>query len=111
MGNKEFVSLEKWPEADESKINEKFDIAEKILDQTVSDILNILKIIKEKQGKVGEKVFLYVIPKELENYNSAELSKRIGLEVKVFAVNDAKKYDPENKSVKAKLGRPSIYIE
>jgi len=111
LGKKSFVSLEKWPEFDEKKINEKFDIAEKALEQTVSDVMNILRIIKEKQNKEGKKVYLYVIPKELENYDALEIGKRVGLNVKTFAVNDAKKYDPENKSGKARLGKPAIFIE
>mgnify|MGYP001579045131 CR=1 FL=1 len=111
LGKKGFVSLESWPTVDESKINDKFDLAEKVLETTVGDILNILKIIKEKQDKEGEKVYLYVIPKELENYNAEELSKRIGLTTKVFAVNDPKKYDPQDKAAKAKFGKPAIYIE
>ena len=111
LGNKTFASLEKWPEIDEGKIKDKFDIAEKALDQTVSDIVNILKIIKDKQGKDGTKIYLYAIPKEIENYNSEEIGKRVGLDVKVFAVNDSKKYDPQGKALKAKFGRPSIYIE
>ncbi len=111
LGKKSFVSLEKWPECDEKKINEKIDIVEKALEQTVSDVMNILNIIKEKQGKEGKKVYLYVIPKEIENYKAHELEKRVGLEVKVFAVNDSKKHDPENKSGKAKLGKPAIFVE
>ncbi len=32
-------------------------------------------------------------------------------EVEVFAVSDKKKYEPENKSRKAKPGKPGIYVE
>jgi hypothetical protein len=32
-------------------------------------------------------------------------------EVKVFAVNDKAKYDPEGKASKAKPGKPAIFIE
>ncbi len=31
--------------------------------------------------------------------------------VEIFAVNDKKKHDPENKSKKVKPGRPGIYLE
>lgn len=111
IDNKEFISLAEWPIADEKKINEKFDIAEKAIEKTVGDILNVLKIIKEKQSKEGEKVYLYVLPNEVENYNSSQLSKRVGKEVVVFAVNDKKKYDPESKAGKTKPGKPGIYVE
>lgn len=111
LGGKGFISLAEWPEADESKIDLKLEESEKAVDKTVSDVMNVLKIIKEKQGKDGDKVYLYVIPNEIGNYNSSLLSKRVGKEVEVFAVNDKKKYDPENKSAKAKPGKPGIYVE
>ena len=85
--------------------------SEEAVEKTIEDILNILKIIKEKQGKDAENVYLYAIPNEFENYNSEVLSRRIGKEVKVFAVNDRSKYDPENKSSKAKPNRPAIFVE
>lgn len=111
IGGKGFISTAEWPKADESKIDEKLEESEKAVDKTVSDILNVLKIIKEKQGKEGQKVYLYVIPNELENYSVELLEKRIGKEIHVFAVNDKKKYDPESKSAKAKPGKPGIYVE
>ncbi len=110
MGNKSFISLAEWPKADEKKINLKLEQQVENFEKTVSDIVNILKIIKEKQGKEAEKIYLYVIPNEKENYHEAILSKKFGKEVKVYAVNDKNKYDPENKSGKAKPGRPAIYI-
>ncbi|MEK6850329.1 MAG: leucine--tRNA ligase [Nanoarchaeota archaeon] len=111
IGNKGFVSTAEWPIADEKKINEKFDIVEKAVDKTISDILNVLRIVKEKSSKDAEKVYLYVIPNEIENYDSSQLSKRVGKEVVVFSVNDKKKYDPESKSAKTKSGKPGIYVE
>ncbi|MEK6882557.1 MAG: class I tRNA ligase family protein, partial [Nanoarchaeota archaeon] len=104
LGNKTFISLESWPVVDESKINEKFEVAERNVDKSVTDILNVLKIIKEKTGKEGNKIYLYVIPNELGNYSTEAIAKRTGKEVKVFAVNDKAKYDPEGKASKAKLG-------
>ncbi len=111
IGGKGFVSLASWPEINESKIDDKFEQAERALEKTVSDVLNIFKIVKEKSGDEPEKVYLYVIPNELSNYNSGLLSKKIGKEVEVYAVNDKKKYDPENKSSKAKPGKPGIFVE
>jgi len=111
IDGKGFVSLASWPEADESKIDEKFEQMEKSMDKTVGDVMNVLKIVKEKSGKEGEKVYLYVIPNELVNYDELVLSKRIGKEIKVYAVNDKKKYDPEGKAGKAKPGKPGIFVE
>ena len=81
------------------------------MEKTINDVLNILKIIKEKQHKEGEEVYLYVLPNEKGNYDEKILSKRIGKDVKVFAVNDKAKYDPQSKSSKAKPGRPAIFVE
>jgi leucyl-tRNA synthetase len=111
IGNKNFLSVESWPICDESKIDEKLEEAEKNVDKTVSDILNVLNIIKQKTGKEGSKVYLYVMPFELSSYNAEAIAKRILKEVKIFAVNDKTKYDPEGKSSKAKPGKPAIFIE
>lgn len=111
LGNKDLISLATWPEADETKINESFDKAEQAVEKTVADILNILKIVKEKNDENPDTVYLYVTPNELENYNEKELSKRTNKMVKVFAVNDKEKYDPENKAAKAKFGKPAIFVE
>jgi leucyl-tRNA synthetase len=111
LGNKTFLSLEAWPKVDETKINEKLEEVEKAVDKTVSDILNVLNIIKQKTGKEGSKIYLYVMPFELANFNADLISKRILKEVKIFAVNDKGKYDPEGKAGKAKPGKPAIFIQ
>lgn len=111
MGNKEFISIAKWPVTDEKKIDKKLEEQEQAAEKTVSDIQNVLRIIKEKQGKEGEKIYLYVMPFELSGYNGESLSKRLGKTVQVFAVNDKNKYDPEGKAGKAKPGKPGIFIE
>ena len=111
IGGKGFVSLANWPEFDEKKIDEKLEELAKSVDKSVGDILNVIKIVSEKQNREVKKVYLYVIPNEIENYNSKLISRRVGKNVSVFAVNDKKKYDPEGKSSKAKSGKPGIYVE
>jgi len=111
IGNKSLLTLESWPVADESKINDKFDLEDKASEQIVNDIKNITKIIKEKQGKDAKKIFIYCIPKELSIYSKEILKEKLSLDVEIFAVNDSNKYDPENKAVKAKFGKPAIYVE
>ena len=111
LANKGFVSVADWPKADESKVDVKLEEAEKNVEKIIGDINNVLRIIKEKQGKEGSKIYLYVIPVEYGNYNVELLSKKMNKEVKMFKVNDSKKYDPENKSGKAKPGKPGIYVE
>jgi len=105
---KGFVSLAKWPEIDEGKIDDKFEAQEKAIGKLREDIENI-KRITGKKGKAGSdkleghKVYVYVLPNELEIYGSLE-------DVKVFSVADKEKYDPEGKSKKAKPGKPAIYL-
>lgn len=111
LEGKGFVSLAKWPEADESKIDEKLEEQEKALEKTLEDIKNIIRIVGEKSGKEIEKIYIYAIPKEVSVYNAEHLEKKLGKKVMVFAVNDAKKYDPEGKAGKAKPGKPGIYVE
>ena len=96
MKQKSFVSVAKWPIADKKKINKKFEEQDQIADKLSSDINNILKII----GKKVSKAFVYVLPKELELFKDASISvqKSVPVEVQIFAVNDKKKYDPENKN-------------
>jgi len=110
IGNKGFISQAKWPKFDEKKIDEKFEKAEKESDGLVGDINNLLRIMEEKKQKV-EKVYVYVLPNEVDNYFAEELSKRSHTEVVVYSVADKDKYDPEGKSKKAKPGKPGIYLE
>lgn len=107
LKNKGFVSIESWPKCDESKINEQFDKEEEFTDKTVSDILNILNLI----DKEIKKVYLYVLPNDADSYNLKDIKKRVEKEVILYKVNDKNKYDPENKSKKAKPGKPAIYLE
>ncbi|MBI2667762.1 class I tRNA ligase family protein [Candidatus Woesearchaeota archaeon] len=111
IGNKKFLSLEKWPEYDESKIDIKFEQAEKSFNNLVSDITNVINVMKEKQGKEFSKVYVYSLPNEVNNYNSKELSIKVNKDVIVYSVSDKNKYDPENKSKKAKPGKPAIFLE
>jgi leucyl-tRNA synthetase len=111
IGKKKMIFSAKWPEAEEGKIDGKLEEREAQVEKTVADINNILSILKEKEGKEGERIYLYVMPFEIGNYNEAILGKRLNRIVKVFAVNDSEKHDPENKSKKAKPGKPGIYIE
>ncbi len=111
IGRASLIVGESWPKVDESKINDKLDEQEKEMDKAVSDIMNIINLVKDKSGTEPEKVFLYVLAQELDRYSSSVLEKRIGKPIKIFAVNDKSKYDPQGKSSKVKPGRPGIYVE
>lgn len=110
--DKQFISVSEWPKADETKINMKFEKEEQMARQLTSDVNNIAKLIKSKGGKVN-KIFVYCTPNEKQGYeNNIEIIKRsVECEVQIYAVNDKDKYDPQNKSQKAKPGKPAIYIE
>jgi leucyl-tRNA synthetase len=110
IGGKGFASLAEWPVVDEKKIDEKLEKAEQIVDNTVSDIMNILRIIEER-GEKSEKVYVYVMPFEKEFFDEEKISSRVGKTVKVFAVNDKDKHDPKQISKKSKPGRPGIFVE
>ena len=110
IGNKGFVSDAIWPAADETKIDENIEKAERIVEQTILDVQNVLKIVRERQGKKAEHVYLYAIPSEVGLFDSVILRQRLSLDVSVFAANDKKKFDPEDRSTKAKPGKPAIYV-
>lgn len=110
IGNKGFVSLEKWPSYDVKKIDGKFEEADKLVEKVVSDVRNLVRIIEGK-GKKADKIYLYGIPKDVAILDAKVLSKRIGKEIVLYSSADKKKYDPENKSKKAQPGRLGIYIE
>jgi len=113
LGHRDFISLSEWPKCDEKKINEKFEQEEKAIENLSGDINNIVKIMKEKQIKEAKKVYVYVLPQEKNLYeqNLQIIEKKTNLEIKIYAVNDKGKHDPENKAGKAKPNRPAIYIE
>ena len=109
LGNKGFISLEKWPKFDSKKTSNKIEKEEELVENTISDIRNVLNLIKIE----AKKVYLYVIPKEKEIFleNKKTLEKKIGLELNIYAVNDKNIYDPQGKAKKAKPRKPAIFVE
>lgn len=107
---KGFVSLSSWPEFDEKKIDDKIEEADKAIEKTIGDISRIVKLVEGKGGK-AEKIYLYVLPQELKNYDEKTFGEKTGLKIKVYAVNDKNKYDPSGKSGKVNPGRPGIFVE
>jgi len=104
---KGFISVSDWPEA--GKFDEKLLQEDDAIDKVVSDVMNILRILEQKKEK-KEKVSIFVIPNEMEIYsrNVKEIEKRVGLEVEVFSIKDAKE---KGKEIKAKPGKPGLYLE
>jgi leucyl-tRNA synthetase len=112
IGRKTFLTIEKWPAADESKIDARIEEGEKNSEKLASDINGVLKLMKQ-HDKTFSKVFVYAIPKEVEGYieNKSMIKTSTGLDVEVYAVNDKNKYDPQGKAAKTKPGKPAIYME
>jgi len=110
LGNKTFVSITKWPEYSEKLIDQKAIESENSVRKTIEDLRNVLKLTGKKK-----KLYLYfVADKELANFRNAEqlIRKIFGFsKVQMFLVSNEKKYDPQNKSAKAKFGKPGIYLE
>ena len=106
LGNKKFISLEKWPKADKKKIKELFEKQDLVISKLISDVNQILKLVKGKN-----KIYIYILPNEKELYDIGLINKRLGKQINIFTVNDKSKYDPSNMSKKTKPGRPAIYLE
>jgi leucyl-tRNA synthetase len=102
LGNKGFISTSDWPKAEKIKAKKvgTGDLNTKIVNR-------IKEIVRENTGKI----YVYVMPFELEKVDADKISKKIGRDVGVYAVNDSDKHDPEGKAKKAKPGMPAIYLE
>ena len=105
-GNKDFVSVSKWPKVDKSKIKKKGQVVG-LNDKIVEDV----KFVLEKTGSEPKKIYVYVMPFELDKIDVGKIGKTLGKKVEIFAVNDSKKYDPARKSRNAKPGKAGIYLE
>jgi len=74
LGNKGFISTEKWPGYDEKKIDEKAEASELLVQKTANDINNVLQLAKIKEPKgitlvISHKwkyKFFEVVKRELE---------------------------------------------
>jgi leucyl-tRNA synthetase len=116
LGNKPFISLEKWPIVNESKINEKFEQEEKIIESTISDVNNIKKILNIDKPNT---TVIYPIPSEArlfeENDNVIKTKTASGAIVVIpnkDLINNYPSVNPENinRAKKAKPGKPGIFV-
>ncbi|MEM5836295.1 MAG: leucine--tRNA ligase [Candidatus Aenigmatarchaeota archaeon] len=110
LGNEGFICLAKWPEVIENKIDKSVIELEQIFQKLMEDISQVRKLAGEKE----KAYFYFVTDKELEYFkeNVKYLKEKFGFKkIFGFKVSDEKKYDPQNKSSKAKYGKPGIYLE
>jgi leucyl-tRNA synthetase len=86
LGNKQFISTEKWPEFDVSKIDLKAEAAEELILTTISDIKSVLKLINKESPKeitliISESwkyPFMTAVKKELSaTHNAGEILKSL----------------------------------
>jgi leucyl-tRNA synthetase len=60
IGNKPFISMAKWPEYDETKIDLKAEANEELIHQTIGDITSVIKLTKMEKPK---EIILFVSEK------------------------------------------------
>jgi leucyl-tRNA synthetase len=106
LGNKGFISTAEWPKYEEIKEKKS---GENISAKIIANTKPVIEKISQTQ-KVN-KVYLYVMPFEINQVDKKKIEKELGKPVEIFAVNDPNKKDPENKSKKSLPGKPGIYIE
>jgi len=108
LGNKSFISLEKWPVP--GKIDENLLKEEEQIEKLIEDIKNILEILENRNElKNKKKIKIFAIPKELEIYSGAKekIKKIFNMEVEILDIREASKI---GKIIKAQPGKPGIYV-
>jgi leucyl-tRNA synthetase len=108
LGNKGFISEAEWPKAKEAT---KEKTVKEDLNKKFSEYAKQIISKLEAEGKKISKVYLYIMPFEKAQIDEKVISKQLTKEVKIFTVDDSSKYDPENKSKKARPGMPGLFIE
>ncbi|MFC1733116.1 leucine--tRNA ligase [candidate division KSB1 bacterium] len=105
MGNKGFISSERWPKHDESKIDQRAEAAEDLIHNTISDITNVLKLANLKKPK---KITLFV--SKSWKYDYIKLLKQTliktrnpGEILKAIMKTELKKYGKEISKMTPKL--------
>ncbi len=110
LRNKSFISLQKWPEADKTKIDKKLEEEERIIKKTSDDIISIKKILKINNPKT----YIYTIPNEVNLFkeNQDHIKTSTGSDkVVIIPTNQKEIYDPSNKAKKARKNKPALYLE
>ena len=104
LGHKDFISISEWPKFDSKKL--------KVKKKEIDLNQKVVEVVKSVLGKGNySKVYFYVVPFEFEKLDSKKLEKEFDKKVEIFSVKDSRKYDPQNKSKKARPGLPSFYLE
>src|SRR3989344_329362 len=105
LGNKNFISAEKWPEYDESMIDERAEASEELVHSTISDIHSVLELTKIKKPK---KITLFVSKEWKYEYirmlkQELDKTRDPGRIMKAMMLTDLKRYGQEIMKMTPKL--------
>jgi leucyl-tRNA synthetase len=104
LGNEDLISVSSWPKFDEKKLKVKkkeVDLNEKVIEL----------VKRYLKGRKVDKIYLYVVPFEVEKLDVKKLEKELGKKINIFSVKDENKYDPEGKAKRARPGQPGVFFE
>lgn len=110
LGNKNFVTIAKWPESNPKLVEKNVLELEENFKKTIEDLNHVIKLA----GKKSSAYLYFATDKELKYFEESVdfIKSQFGFkEVRLFKVSDPKKYDPQKKAEKAKFGKPGIYLE
>lgn len=110
LGNKSFVSLAAWPKVEEKLIDKNIIELEEIFKKTLKDLAHVIKIT----GKKKVAYLYFATDKEFDYFKNMLnfIRRQFGFKkVSAFKASDPKRYDPENRAVNTKYGKPGIYLE
>lgn len=109
-GKKGFVSIQKWPSADEKNIDKKIMQLEEIFQKTMEDLRHVMKLAKKAHS-----AYIYIATdKEYDYFKQSEkilASKFNFKKIELLKAQDKGIYDPTEKAKKAKFSKPGIYLE
>ena len=107
IGNKTFVSLEKWPKFNPKKINEKFDAIDEMLRKTTADVHSVLKLIKITPSKITiifSDKWKYSFLKKLK----AELKKTRDMKILISSLIDNEHKEDIPKMIQSAIKNPLL---
>ena len=112
IGKDGLISESKWPISDTMTINPYAIKYESIIKNSLNEIYSMRDFVT-RRGSTPQKAYLYVNPKNYKLFDSniSFFEKQLGLDVFLYSTDDPQKYDPKNKSVKARDEVPGIYLE
>ena len=107
MGHKEYVSLSPWPVSDKKLINKHVEMAQQVIESTISDIREITKLLK---GKKVSTVHVYVAPewmfKAMNSIREANIPTIVGDIMKHLMANEEfRKHGKEVKTIVDRISK------